>query len=581
MVTFDYMTNPEHASPRGAASPPSCRRAWSLIALLLLGALLVIGAVLRTQSFNRHFWLDEANQYWVARGVMPPADPNSGSILKVHQTARNIWEPPFFSYLLHLWMLISHKQLFLRLLPWLFGVATIPVMFLLARAVGGTAAGLTAATLVTFQPDLIYYSQELRPYSMEVFLVASMYAAALWWMNSRARASMIVLLTVAGAGVATRFEFSFFVVCVGITIIFFSARNYGILSRETIRWAVCFGLLALLAVLLWRQFGVKLQTTVAVQGAAALFDIRNRVATTAFLGKSVRELPYCLLPGPSNFGLFLLVLGTLGTFLLPRRSLERLGWLVFFALPTIIFFFLAGVHAYPFGGRYILILAPGWIYATAVGIGKLMETSLGLGSKPAVSFAWLGVLSAKWSRLYADFLLLRILLAAGFPIIAFLLLRRWKVVQRRAFGLQGVIFVSIIALSAYWLNKNTMRGHLHIPWPDPRPVVGYLEGTNNSSQRIVTCDSDFCVFWYYASERLQSRIYPHSLPCGSVAATREALAAIARSEKEFWIIWANRLPWVKEGIWADNFQEVLEGQAEVVSQVERGNYRITRVGRLP
>jgi 4-amino-4-deoxy-L-arabinose transferase-like glycosyltransferase len=60
----------------------------------------------------------------------------------------------------------------LRSLTALFGVATIPVAFLIGRELASNRAGLIAAALVAVSPMLIWYSQEARSYALLVFFGA-------------------------------------------------------------------------------------------------------------------------------------------------------------------------------------------------------------------------------------------------------------------------------------------------------------------------------------------------------------------------------------------------------------------------
>src|SRR5207247_1213703 len=60
----------------------------------------------------------------------------------------------------------------LRSLSALFGVATIPVAYLIGRELGSRGAGLITAALVAVNPMLIWYSQEARAYALLVLLTA-------------------------------------------------------------------------------------------------------------------------------------------------------------------------------------------------------------------------------------------------------------------------------------------------------------------------------------------------------------------------------------------------------------------------
>jgi mannosyltransferase len=59
----------------------------------------------------------------------------------------------------------------LRSLSALVGTVTVPVAFLVGRALASRAAGLVAASLVAFSPMLFWYSQEARSYALFALLV--------------------------------------------------------------------------------------------------------------------------------------------------------------------------------------------------------------------------------------------------------------------------------------------------------------------------------------------------------------------------------------------------------------------------
>jgi len=80
------------------------------------------------------------------------------------------FRPVFFS-LLYLWRQIGfHGEIGLRLLPLLFGLAQIPLAWVLGRRIGGRSFAALFAFLVATSPILIEFSQEVRPYSMVVVL---------------------------------------------------------------------------------------------------------------------------------------------------------------------------------------------------------------------------------------------------------------------------------------------------------------------------------------------------------------------------------------------------------------------------
>ncbi len=106
-------------------------------------------------------WYDEAFCLYISRFSMK--EILNGIVLCSY--------PPLFFILLHFWDLLFNgiPELFLRLLPIFFGTATIPMLYKLGRDALGREEGLTAAFLLAVSPLHIYYSLELKPYSMLIF----------------------------------------------------------------------------------------------------------------------------------------------------------------------------------------------------------------------------------------------------------------------------------------------------------------------------------------------------------------------------------------------------------------------------
>lgn len=81
--------------------------------------------------------------------------------------------PPLYYALAWLWVQFTGNTEFgLRSLSALAGVATIPVVYLIALELRGRRAGLMAAALAAFNPMLLWYSQEARAYSLLALLCA-------------------------------------------------------------------------------------------------------------------------------------------------------------------------------------------------------------------------------------------------------------------------------------------------------------------------------------------------------------------------------------------------------------------------
>jgi hypothetical protein len=86
-----------------------------------------------------------------------------------HQTEGT---PPLFYALAWLTHWIGDATVSVRLPSLVFGLATVPVTYLLGRRVAGPFAGVVAAALVALSPFHAYYSTEARAYAVAGFFVA-------------------------------------------------------------------------------------------------------------------------------------------------------------------------------------------------------------------------------------------------------------------------------------------------------------------------------------------------------------------------------------------------------------------------
>jgi hypothetical protein len=115
-------------------------------------------------------------------------------------TLRDSDEPQFknprpLGYLLNYYLvrpLLPLDEFGLRLLPALFGVLAVPVLFLVARRLVGTGAGLFSALLLAVSPLHLLYSQLARYWSL-VFLLSAVYPYALYLGVREQRVGMLVL----------------------------------------------------------------------------------------------------------------------------------------------------------------------------------------------------------------------------------------------------------------------------------------------------------------------------------------------------------------------------------------------------
>jgi uncharacterized membrane protein len=186
--------------------PPSTRRTT----LLLVGAITLVGLVLRfTLIGAKSLWLDEAFSFWTAN-----LDPG-----RIWRTTLQIdTHPPLYYALLHFWIDPSSGEIALRSLSALLSAATVPILYLVGREVGGRGLGLLVAGLQAVSPLHVWYAQQGRMYAMLTFCAA---VALL----------CVVRLLVGGRGVrATLLTWAGFVLATAATML---VHNTGVLLPAT------------------------------------------------------------------------------------------------------------------------------------------------------------------------------------------------------------------------------------------------------------------------------------------------------------------------------------------------------------
>ena len=176
--------------------PPRSLPAMRSTQTLLVGALTLAGAALRLATIDvQGFWFDEAltsHLLELSLGDMLAELPDTQLT------------PPLYYVLAWPWVQVfGGHELALRSFSALAGVATIPVAYLAGRELVSRRAGVVLAALTAFNPLLVWYSQEGRPYALLALLGAAsllFFARALRRRTSRelwlwAAVAVLALLT--------------------------------------------------------------------------------------------------------------------------------------------------------------------------------------------------------------------------------------------------------------------------------------------------------------------------------------------------------------------------------------------------
>ena len=145
-------------------SPPPLPSRKARVVVLVLTAITVLGAALRLWHLgSKSLWLDEGATVALAR-------------MSWRHFAWVWWHgeanlQTIYFLLMRGWIHLGASEAWIRLPSALFGIASIPVMYLVARKFMAQAPALAAAALLALNPTHIYYSQEARSYSLTILLV--------------------------------------------------------------------------------------------------------------------------------------------------------------------------------------------------------------------------------------------------------------------------------------------------------------------------------------------------------------------------------------------------------------------------
>jgi mannosyltransferase len=129
-------------------------------ALIILGSLTAFAAILRFSTLDlQSFWNDEAGTAFIV------AHQHSQMLALTHHETT----PPTYYVFMWVWAKVfGNGELGLRSVSALAGTVCVPIAYLAGRELSTVRVGLFAAALATFNPLLIWYSQEARPYALLV-----------------------------------------------------------------------------------------------------------------------------------------------------------------------------------------------------------------------------------------------------------------------------------------------------------------------------------------------------------------------------------------------------------------------------
>ncbi len=137
------------------------RKYYLQIFILLL---VLLGIELRVAVSNVPMWYDEGHSILIAIKNFPFGIDN-------FLYTKDFQHTPFYFYFLHFWLKIfGTNEILLRMSSAIFGIATIPLTYIVGKKLYNKNVGIISALLVTVSPLLVYYSIEIRMYAAVTFL---------------------------------------------------------------------------------------------------------------------------------------------------------------------------------------------------------------------------------------------------------------------------------------------------------------------------------------------------------------------------------------------------------------------------
>ncbi|MBN1136457.1 MAG: glycosyltransferase family 39 protein [Anaerolineae bacterium] len=297
-------------------------RRWVMVAILLLAfglRLYRLGA--------ESLWYDETVSVHLAAKSLPAL---------IAHTAGDI-HPPGYYVLLHVWIRLAGRSDFAAAFPSLFfGVLLVALAYRLAVRFFGPEAGLLAAFLVTVSPYNLWYSQEVRMYTLAATLGMCLLEAILPLLAARPAIlpswhRLAAYAVCAALGLWVLYYFAFLLAAVNLVVFawwLINARRHGgdagaLGGRWLVRWLLAQAV-ALLLYAPWLPVAWRQATQPPVppwRSFTALGDLLVQTWSALGLGQSAQPTAVWAWP----VLLLLAILFGLGLFYRPRQA-GRASW---------------------------------------------------------------------------------------------------------------------------------------------------------------------------------------------------------------------------------------------------------------
>ena len=180
--------------------------------LASIAAILLLAFALRLYRLGyQSIWYDE--------GVSIHLAQKSLAALTAH-TAGDI-HPPLYYYLLHFWIKAAGSSEFaVAFFSLTFGFLLVPLVYCIGRHLYNPTVGSLAALLVAISPYNLWYSQEMRMYTLGASLgLVSLYSLLQLLVRAKGRVYWVGYILSAALGLYTLYYFAFLLVFLNLFVL--------------------------------------------------------------------------------------------------------------------------------------------------------------------------------------------------------------------------------------------------------------------------------------------------------------------------------------------------------------------------
>lgn len=175
----------------------------------LIGAVILISGLIKLIGINQSLWLDEAISAGVAKDYSLLNIPIQFSVSDFH--------PPIYYMFLKLWTSVfGFSAIALRLPSIIFSLITIYLVYLIVKRISNKKTALWTAIFTGFNPLLIYYSQEVRMYSLITMLLTAVLYYFVKLEKNKSTADIIAFNVLCALSFATFYGSIFFIAALNL-----------------------------------------------------------------------------------------------------------------------------------------------------------------------------------------------------------------------------------------------------------------------------------------------------------------------------------------------------------------------------